>query len=236
LNCCLYFRRIMLAFAALSCASGCYTVNLSETSHPETRTVLRGGPGARERELVRIVRLERTHYTGHRVSFGLMPGIPCMANDFGGAGGYVPATAMCLVVGPFVNAFALAMPTVCTLCVEPFAMTSDARSLTYDAVALGFLGAYRWRVPPHDETEIEDAEDVLVDGGYRPDTSQMATSKAKDGTKVWHAYPGYAALMRDVERDGKVDVMFADGSMARRFRLSKRNAGCLAFEDRKIGQ
>jgi len=230
------FLRCLTAIGALAAVSGCYTVDLSDTTRPESRNNLRVGPGAREKELVRIVRVKRTHYSGRRVSFGLMPGIPCIANDIGGTGGCVPAAAMCLVVGPIVNAFALTIPTLCTLGVEPFTQTFDDRGFSYDAVALGFLGAYRWRVQPHDETEIEDVEDVLVDGGYRPDTAHMAVTRATDGTKAWHAYPGYAALVRDVECDGKVDVVFADGSMARRFRWSKRNPGCLAFEDRKIGK
>jgi len=230
-------RRVFVGLlCALAFVSGCYTVDLSETTYPEERLALHYGPGARQKELVRIVRIEYTQYTGERVSFGLMPGIPCIANDFGGGGGYVPATVIDLVIGPFVNAFALATPTLCTLFVEPFTMTSNDRGMQWDALALGFLGAYRWRVQPREEADAESREDVLVDGGYRPDTAKMAVSQSADGTKLWHAYPGFQALKRDVEADGQVDVLFSDGAKVRRFRESELNPGCLAFEDRPVGK
>lgn len=230
-------RCVLAALGAAAFVSGCYTVELSDTTPQKDRLVLRGGPGAHEGELVRIVRSERTHYTGERVSFGIMPGMTCLANDFGDtADCYLPAGAMCLVVGPFVNAFALATPTLCTLLVEPFTITNEGRGITYDIIALGFLGAYRWRQHPHDDVVVKDAEDVLADGGYRPDAAGIAVSKSPDGTKLWHDYPGFQALMRDVKRNGKVDVMFDSGKQVRRFRMSKLNPGCLAFEDRFVGK
>lgn len=229
-------RKALAAAGLAACVAGCYTVNLSETTHPEKKFKLCGGPGARQGELVRVVRQELTYYSGERVSFGIMPGMPCMANDFGGGGGYVPAGALCLFVGPFVNAFTLAIPTLCTLAVEPFTMTSDKRGLAWDAVAMGFVGAYRWRVPAHDEVKSECAEDVLIDGGYRPDTAKIKVSKSADGTKLWHEYPGFAALMGDVKANGKVDVLFSDGDEIRRFSKSKQNKGCLSFADRRVGK
>jgi len=224
--------RALVAFGVLAFVSGCYTVELSDTTHPEERTRLRGGPGARQGELVRIVRFERTHYSGERVSFGLFPGLPCVANDFGGWSGYVPAATMTLILGPFVNAFELGIPTLCTLFVEPFTKTSEKRGDSWDSIAMGFVGTYRWRVLSHDETEFESVEEVLVDGGYRPELGDFKISRAADGTKVWHGYPGFQALWRDVERDGKVDVMSPDGRLIRRFRKSKLTPGYLSFEDR----
>jgi len=229
-------RRYLLALGALSLLSGCFTVDLSDATYPEERIALRGGPGSRQGELVHLVRYERTHYSGERVSIGLFPGIPSMANDFGGYGGYVPATTMCLIVGPFVNAFGLGIPTLCTLFFEPFTMTSDKRGMSWDAIAMGFVGTYRWRVLEHDETEVESEEMVLVDGGYRPDTAKIKVSRSEDGTKLWHAYPGFSALMGDVRAKGEVDVLFRDGDEIRRFRESKLNPGCLAFEDRPAGK
>jgi len=229
-------RKFLLTFGALSLLSGCFTVDLSDTTYPEERIRLRGGPGSRQGELVRIVRYEQEHYTGERVSIGLFPGMPSMANDFGGYGGYVPASVLCVVVGPFVNAFGLGIPTLCTLFFEPFTMTSDKRGLSWDAIAMGFVGTYRWRVLPHDETEVENEENVLVDGGYRPDTAKIKVSKSADGTKLWHEYPGFQALMGDVRANGKVDVLFRDGDEIRRFRPSKLNPGCLSFEDRVLAK
>jgi len=225
---------VLAASLAMALVAGCYTVELSDTTHPTERLPLRGGPGARQGELVRAVRLSYTHYTGEQLSFGLMPGVPCMANDIGGSGGYVPAGALCLFVGPFVNAFALATPTLCTLFVEPFTMTSDDRGMKWDAVAMGFLGAYRWRVLPHDDIVKESEENVLVDGGYQPDVGRIKVSKSADGTKLWHEYPGFRALSRDVEEAGEVDVLFFDGDKIRRFRKSELNPDALAFEDRAV--
>jgi len=237
MNGCALMYRALVACGLVALVSGCFTVRLSDTLHPKREVKLRvGGPGAQQGELVRIVRQELTHYSGERVSFGLLPGMPCMANDFGGNGGYVPAGAMCLIVGPFVNAFALATPTICTLLVEPFTMSSDRRGMKWDVFALGFAGAYRWRVPSHDEVESEVGEVVVVDGGYRPDTSKIRVSASADGTKLWHEYPGYAALWRDVEENGKVDVLFSDGDEMRRFVMSEMNAGCLSFTDRRVGE
>lgn len=229
-------KRCLLVLGALSVLSGCYTVELSDTTYPEDRVRLRGGPGARQGELVRLVRLEQTHYSGERVSIGILPGIPSMANDFGGTAGYVPATAMCLFVGPFINAFGLGLPTLCTLFFEPFTMTSDKRGLSWDAIAMGFVGTYRWRVLSHDATEVESEENVLVDRGYRPDVTKIKVSKSSDGTKLWHGYPGFQALMRDVDRAGKVDVLFPDEDEVRRFRKSKITPEYLAFEDFPVGK
>jgi len=223
--------RALLALGASACLSGCYTVALSDTTQIERRYELRGGLGARQGELVRIVRQEQTHYSGEQVSFGIMPGMSCMANDFGGLGGYVPASAMCVIVGPFVNAFSLATPTLCTLFVEPFTKTSERRGLKWDVIAMGFVGVYRWRVPSHDEVGGVQVEDVLTDGGYRPDLAGIEVATSRDGTKLWHGYPGYAALMRDVRNDGKVDVLHSSGTRVRRFRLSPDHADRLSFED-----
>jgi len=61
-------------------------------------------------------------------------------------------------------------------------------------------------------------------------------SKSADGTKLWHEYPGFQALMGDVKANGKVDVLFRDGDEIRRFRPSKINPGCLSFEDRVLAK
>jgi len=223
----------VLGFAfSLTLAAGCYTVDFSETTYPVATTPCRMGPGGAEGELFDCVCLERKDFSGERITVGLFPAHPFFLDglDIGPVGGTV-AYAIWVPVG---NLF-FALPTICSVLVEPFVQTDPDRKVKDgDILSVGLVGAFRWKTFSHVETEEKYHERALMDGRYSVDLARIPKATSDDGTRVYFEYPGYRTLKRDVDADGAVDVVFADGSRVRRFGLSDEDGSRLTFEDRDI--
>jgi len=225
-------KNICALVAPLALFAGCYTIEPHETTYPIAVTPVRMGPGGAEGDLVECAGLRQDSYSGEKIAIGLFPGYSYFVEGLGvgtAGGTFVYATWV-----PIGNLF-FALPTICTLLVEPFVQTNSRRKANdCEILSVGLVGAFRWKSSPSIETEEKYRERALVAGGRKTDFACGPRSVSRDGTTVYFDYPGFHELKSVVEEAGRVDVVFADGSRIRRFVPSDHDDSRLTYEDRVI--
>jgi len=213
---CFYASCLVVALSALT---GCFVIRGTYEEWRKDETVLtQEGPGTSEGTLHRWQNNKVEFDNGNRIAIGLFPGIAEHEEKIG------YAFVIC-----FGNLVMGGIPTVCNLIFSPFCesfRTSEFSQIT-------FIGSYEWKV--HGGGGVVDCgecEDIFSMGISSTKSGLVVYSETHDGTKLYFSYPGNDVIKKNIEKLGKVAVMFDyPVPKYRLFYPAKEIKGSCAFKD-----
>ena len=207
-------KALLLTIAAMVAMHGCIVVKDKNEEWKDVE-ISKGnvsGPGADE---ISYIHWERNLYdidSSKRIGIGLFPSffdkhfelkdVP----DYNQNIDYTERVIACAIIWPLSNCLNLGFPTIGSLFVAPF--SENVR--TNNFVGMGMVGCYQW--------ESGDVNHELIDAGESEDIVRFTQKedvwrdakcgRTADGTKLYFGYPGAQTIIEDVNRDGKVAVMY----------------------------
>ncbi len=201
-----YFVKASFILIVLQMLSGCFVIHgTSKEWRNDDRSQYYTGPGvgeatflAREKNLYEID-------DGSRLSIGIAPGIPKLANE----GNWIGATIFWCISAPICNCI-FGIPTIESLFIAPF--DKEIRmGKHYARPEAGILGCCEW---------TETAKTELIEHGAREDIVEIhgvpglegarIAGKTQDGVRLLFEYPGNPTMLAELKQHEKVAVAFKD--------------------------